>query len=94
MKKIVPLKKPTDYGIGIEGRYRVMANPNVASFFIDQGWEPPYTRESRETEIKKRMMREGFTREEAEWDIDEEIQRDLEQWVALAFARTPSSLIS
>lgn len=88
--KVLKVLKAVDYGIGMKGRYRVMGDAAVATFFIEQGWKPPYTREERELEISRRMQELEFSREEAEWDIDEEIQKNLEQFVALAFAKTSS----
>lgn len=79
----------SDYGLGMKGRYRIMAEPEAAMFFIERGWRPLYTRAEREVEIERRMREDEFTRDEAEWDVDEDIHRDLEEWVMLAFSKTP-----
>lgn len=73
------------YGFG-EGRYRVMGDPKVAEFFMECGWKPKYDMEQRQTEIARRMA-DGLTEDEAQWDVDEEIQSDLELFTALRFAK-------
>jgi hypothetical protein len=77
------------YGIGKNGRYRVMRDTQVAAFFMELGWKPKYDLKQRRAEIEKRME-DGLTRKEAEWDIDEEIQSDLELFTMLRFAKVSS----
>lgn len=78
------------YGVGRTGRYRVMGDAQVAAFFMELGWKPKYDLQQRKAEIERRMQEEGLTRKEAEWDIDEEIQNDLELFTVLRFAKVSS----
>lgn len=60
----------------------------VTTFFVEQGWVPPTT-EQREAEIR-RKMESGLTRSEAECEVEENIRKDLKQFVQMEFARFPS----
>lgn len=72
------------YGFGKSGRYRVMSDYQLAKYFIGLGWIPKFTLQQREAEINKRVA-DGLSRTEAAWEIDEEIQEDLENWIQLNF---------
>lgn len=89
LKLVVSTDDLTKYGVGVAGRYRVMRDPQVATFFMECGWRPKYNVEQRKAEISRRMT-EGLTKKEAEWDIDEEIQADLELFTMLRFAKVDS----
>jgi hypothetical protein len=74
------------YGFG-DGRYRCMKDESVVAFFLEQGWKPKYTAREREIEVQKRMG-EGLTRSEAEFEVDDDINSDLEDWVQMNFSKT------
>lgn len=86
LKLIVSNSEIKRYGIGKSGRYRVMGDTQVAQFFMEMGWKPKYDLQQRAAEVERRML-DGLTRKEAEWDVDEEIQSDLENFTLLRFSK-------
>jgi len=65
-----------------------MKDYEVARFFMEQGWKPKYTMKERNAEVARRCVQGFLTRSEAEYEIDEEIQDDLENWVQMNFVRS------
>lgn len=73
------------YGVGMKGRYRCMKESQIVNYFMSLGWKPKWTLAERNDEVIARMERDELTKSEAEFAVDEDIQRDLEDWIQLTF---------